>query len=364
MKKAFSVLTVILGVAATATTANAQVFETEDPCEYFVITNGQSDGRGTIVNSCVAAQQNRFNAIYVSSVVQRMVARSFGFGPRTVQPAGLQGMISAEEHLSPSEIAIVPTADAAPAAPSPMWNAWIDGRYLYTDDTVGTSDLDGATVTALGGFDYKLTTRMTFGVLGTYERTDRQGLGVEFDSSTWGGGAYLGYVLTDNLVFSANLMGSRLDSDIDNVINFEATRLQGSAAVNGYWYRDTWRFNPSISLALSRDWEEETNGLFPDRTITSGVLTPAVQFGNTLRLSDTTTVEPWAGAALDWTFLSEVDTDGLGTDSETDLDLRVQAGLNFGFGSNAQLAITGEAAGLIDDDTNSYSIEANLAVQF
>jgi hypothetical protein len=255
-------------------------------------------------------------------------------------------------------------ADVTAPAPSPKWNAWVDGRYLYTDDTVGTSDLDGATVTALAGIDYKLTSRATLGILGTYERTNRNGLGVEYDSATWGGGAYLGFVLTDNLVFSANVMGSRVDSDIDNVVEFEASRLQGSAAVNGYWYSGTWRFNPSLTLAMSRDWEEETNGFFPDRTITSGVLTPAVQFGNTLRLSDTLTVEPWAGAALDWTFLSEVKTDGFGTDGETLADLRVQAGLNFGFGSNAQLAITGEAAGLIDDDTNGYSIEANLAVQF
>lgn len=94
------------------------------------------------------------------------------------------------------------------------------------------------------------------------------------------------------------------------------------------------------------------------------MLTPSFQIGNTLKLSDSTTVEPWAGAALDWTFLSDVHTAGFGTKSNPSTDLRLQAGLNFGFGSHAQFAVTGEASGLLNDDLNSYAIEANLAVQF
>ena len=89
-----------------------------------------------------------------------------------------------------------------------------------------------------------------------------------------------------------------------------------------------------------------------------------MQVGKTLKLNDTTTMEPWAGAALDVTFLDDVAISGAGTVSNANTDLRLQAGLNFGFGSSAQLAITGEAAGLLQSDFNSYSIEANLAVQF
>ncbi len=82
-----------------------------------------------------------------------------------------------------------------------------------------------------------------------------------------------------------------------------------------------------------------------------------------MRLSDTTTVEPWAGAALDWTFLNDVRTLGV-TTSDPSTDLRLQAGFNFNFGTSAQLAITGEAAGILDQELNTYSLEANLAVQF
>ena len=86
--------------------------------------------------------------------------------------------------------------------------------------------------------------------------------------------------------------------------------MQASAAFNGYWYYGSWRYNPSLTLTWSKDWEEETNGLFPDRKIEVGVFVPAMQVGKTLKLNDTTTVEPWAGAALDVTFLDEVAISG------------------------------------------------------
>ena len=75
-------------------------------------------------------------------------------------------------------------------------------------------------------------------------------------------------------------------------------------------------------------------------------------------------IEPWAGAAFDYVFINDTEIDGLGGIEDSYSDLRLQAGFNFGLGSHAQLAITGELGGLLQDDLDTYAVEANLAIQF
>ena len=81
-------------------------------------------------------------------------------------------------------------------------------------------------------------------------------------------------------------------------------------------------------------------------------------------LSDTSTVEPWAGAALDFVFVNETKTSGVGSVDDPYADLRLQAGFNFNFGTNAQLAIIGELGGLIQDSVDTYAGEISFAMQF
>ncbi len=324
---------------------------------------------GGFFNTCAAGNLARLNAIYLPYVVARAAANSFHIGPAIAEPAGLESLIStdAEQRLSQSALVIAPTADVAAVAPAApvQWNAWGNGRYVHSDYSLAGGGLAGGTSTGIAGLDYKVTSKFTLGLLASAETSSLDSVLDDYNSQTLGIGPYLGLVLSDNIVFSANAQRSWIDSDSSGgVLNFDTGRIQASGAFNGYWYRGTWRLNPSLTLTWSKDWEEEKNGLFPDRQIEVGVLVPALQIGNTLRLSDTTTLEPWAGAALDVTFLNDVKITGLPDSSDPNTDLRLQAGLNFGFGSNAQLAITGEASGLLLEDFDNYSIEANLAVQF
>jgi hypothetical protein len=172
-------------------------------------------------------------------------------------------------------------------------------------------------------------------------------------------------VLGDNIVFSANLLGSLIDSEQSGGFDFDSERLQASTGLTGYWYSGTWRFSPAVTLSWSKEWLEETAGLMNDQTTEVAILAPSLQVGDTLALTGTSTVEPWAGVALDWTFINKSKDSVLGTIvDDPNTDLRLQAGLNFGFGSNVQLALTGEAAGLLIDETDTYSGEVNLAVQF
>ena len=305
--------------------------------------------------------------IHNADALSRAVAASFHIGPSLIEPVGLEN-ISAEDAAARfaggSSFLISPAADAAPITLTPKWNAWIDGKYTWNDNSRENFDLDGPLWNGLAGVDYKLTDKLTVGFLGSYESSDLDGMATKTDSEGWGGGAYLGVVLTDNIVFSANVLGSLIDTRQTGSLHFDSERIQASAALNGYWYRNTWRFTPGVSVSWSNEWLEGKSDLAPDQDVEVGLLTPSVQIGDTLRLSETASVEPWAGAALDWTFVSQIEQKGSPTTDDPNTDLRIQAGLNFGFCSNMQLALTGEAGGLILDETDTYSGAANLAIQF
>lgn len=364
-----SIGTVLVGVAlaSAGSAANAQSVDGGGvSCE--VILFSQQAGVTARYNRCIASQTSRMRTLYVPSVVERAVGNSFGFltGPRGVEPAGLSDIVAgeADERLSASEIAVVPAADDA-VAQSANWNVWSDGRYLYSDYAASVGDFDGPTWSGMAGADYKLTQSITLGVLMSADSTKLENALSDSNSSSLGIGPYVGIVLTDNIVFSSNVLASWVDADqIGGLLQFKSERIQASAGLTGYWYSGTWRFSPGVTVSWSKEWEDETSAFMrPDRIIEVAVLTPGLQIGNTMRLSDTTTVEPWLGASLDWTFLNEIHTSGFGTTSDPNTDLRLEAGLNFSFGTNAQLAITGEMSGLLLDDLNAYSVAANLAFQ-
>jgi hypothetical protein len=323
-----------------------------------------------LLTGCARTIIDRQSLIDQSSLLPRVIAESLGMEPDEIEPAGLELLTSdqAQDRLSGgSDIAIAPAAETA-TAPAARWNLWGDGRYSAIDGSAVVSDLDGPLWNAIAGLDYKLTDKFTLGVMAAYESSDLEGSGPlppALRSEGWGAGPYLGVVLNDNIVFSANLLGSLLDSEQSGGFNFDSQRLQASTGLAGYWYRGTWRFSPAVSLAWSKEWLEETAGLLNDQTVEVAILSPSLQIGNTLTLSGTTTMEPWAGVALDWTFINKSKDAVLGTIvDDPNTDLRLQAGLNFGFGNNIQLALTGEAAGLLLDETDTYSGEVNLALQF
>ncbi len=323
-----------------------------------------------LLMACAKTIIDRQSLINYSSLLPRVVAESLGMEPDDIEPAGLELLNSeeAQDRLSGgTDIAISPAAEGA-AAPATRWNLWGDGRYSAIDGSALVSDLDGPLWNAIAGLDYKLTDKFTLGVMAAYEAADLEGSGLPppaLQSEGWGAGPYLGVVLGDNIVFSANLLGSLLDSEQSGGFNFDSERLQASTGLAGYWYRGTWRFSPAATLSWSKEWLTETAGLLNDQTVEVAILSPSLQIGNTLALSGTTTLEPWAGVALDWTFINKSKDAVLGSIvDDPNTDLRLQAGLNFGFGNNIQLALTGEAAGLLLDETDTYSGEVNLAVQF
>lgn len=361
------VCAVWLGVSTAASAQTREGFDCSS--RFFFGDNEQLAGYQAA--ACGRAAINRQILINTINVIPHVVANSLGIGPDLVEPAGFADLTSSafEERLNQGGgIVISPTADvAAQPAPAALWNVWADGKYTHNDNSADAQDLDGPLWNGMAGIDYKLSDAITIGMMGSFESSDLEGDMADLESAGWGGGPYFGAVLTPNLVLSGSLLGTWLDSSqFGNLVDYDSERLQATLSLTGYWYvQNTIRFSPGLSLSWSKEWIEETSGfLLPDQTVETAMLTPTLQLGNTFSLSDTSTVEPWAGVAFDYVFTNTTSTEGIDTVKDPYADLRVQVGFNFGFGTNAQLSVTGEAGGLMSPDLNTYGAELNFAYQF
>lgn len=327
--------------------------------------SGENEASNDEVTGCLKPVINYRSLINVSDTVRRIVAGELaGQGDTAPEPAG----------LVLGGIAVEPAADVAVApAVQRKWNSWIDGKYSWID---GKSEFDGSEgplVNALAGIDYRLSDRVVLGLIGVHEdsRLETDGiLPITQKTEGFGGGAYTGITVTPNIVFSGVALYSDIETRLDlsgfGAGKTESDRLQLSGAFTGYWYFGATRLSPSVTLAWSKEWQDEyMNSLFPAQTFETGVVTGGTVLGRTFALGGATSIEPWAGAFLDYAFLNETDTDGLGTDSfDEQTDLRLQLGLNLNLTGNVQLMLAAETAGLIVDESDNYAGEANLAIQF
>ena len=332
--------------------------------------DGVNEPAETDITACAKSLLNRQSLINTATSINKVILDRFDIGPNQTEPAGLELNNAKEiaERLSGGRsILVAPAADVAAPAANPMWNVWADGKYSWLDDDTAFSGLDGSLVNAVVGADYKVSDRLILGVMGTYETSDLKGNGIlppTQDTDGWGGGAYLGLTLTDNLVLSATLLGTDLDTDVNGTTSFDSARVQASSALTGYWYSGTWRYSPSLTVAWTKEWQD-ASGTLNAQTIETGIISPGFQVGNSISIGGASTIEPWLGAQLDWVGINKVVDDVTGTlldDPYT--DLRLQTGLNFAFGANAQLALTGEISGLLVKDSDTYTVGANFAFQF
>lgn len=332
--------------------------------------DGVNEPYDSEITGCAKSLLNRQSLTNTTASINNAILDRFDMGPFQTEPAGLElanAKDIAERLSGRGPILIAPAADVAAAAANPMWNVWADGKYSWLDDDTAFSGLDGSLVNAVIGADYKVSDRLILGVMGTYETSDLKGEGFlppTQDTDGWGGGAYLGLTLTDNVVLSATLLGTELDTDVNGSTSFDSTRIQASSGVTGYWYSGTWRYSPSLTVAWTREWQD-ASGALNAQTIETGIVSPGFQIGNSLSIGGASTVEPWLGAQLDWVGINKVVDDGTGTIlNDPYTDLRLQTGLNFAFGANAQLALTGEVSGLLLKDSDTYTAGANFAFQF
>jgi hypothetical protein len=347
-----------------------------------IFFNRQSEdpyGANSALN-CTGQLANTHTLIYQSNVIRDIVGRRLITPPfaMNVSPAGLYyDSEAAARHVISGDgsIRIIPTADVpVEAEPVRNWNSWVDGKLSWIDPGDVISPTDGRMANFSGGVDYKLSDRVLIGLLVSYEQSDLDTTGFvssTVDSNGLGGGAYIGITLSDNIVFSGMVTGTQLDTDsnfLGGIADIDSDRIQASGGLTGYWYYGQTRFSPSVTLAWSKEWQDDfvdSLGFFsPDQSTSTAVMTFGGQLGHTFSY-DGGSVEPWVGAQFDWTFVNEVSTDGFGSyDLGDTYDLRVQTGMIWYLAPNAQLSLTGEISGLVMPDNNIYSGQANLAVQF
>lgn len=334
---------------------------------------GVNEPDPTDIAACAKTWLNRQSLINTSTSIRNIIVSRFDHGPNQTEPAGLD-LTDANEILQRlagnGDIMIAPTADFAPVLPTNHWNVWTDGKNSWLDDTSAVSNLDGTLQNFVVGGDYKFTDKLVVGLMGTYESSHLKGDVPNppiQKTDGWGVGAYLGYNVTDNIVFSANVLHSWLDTKVDGgggAAKFDSSRIQTSEALSGYWYSGTWRFSPSLTFAWSKEWQDANAGLLA-QTIETAVVSPAVQIGNTISIGGANTIEPWLGAEIDWALRNRViDSAGTKLINDPNTDLRLQTGLNFAFGANAQLALTAEMSGILLKESNTYTAGANFAYQF
>ena len=324
------------------------------------------DSEGQVIDylfgACTRGRINQHTMAYTVEALNRALARSFDIETEAQKPdvAELDVIVGEGVHAKA-------VADAPASAAETRWNSWIDGKYTYNDANNIAFNQDGDMFNGLAGIDYKLTSKFTVGVMASAESTDLKGPVSGLNTSGVGIGPYIGYTLGSHIVLSSSLIGTTIDTKQNDVLNnyrYSSDRLQFSAGANGYWYLGAWRVTPGLNFSWSKEWLREKSNLLPDHYVEVAMLTPSFQLGRTLKLSEMVAVEPWAGAALDWSFVNAVKYNGTPAMDEPTRDLRVQAGLNFTIGKQTQLSFTGELGGLINGFVRTYSGEANLAIQF
>ncbi len=364
--KIFTAVVLLAGLAMSS----GAFAQSNTPVTSCIALDGVNEPPETDVTACAKLRTNRRSLFNTAASIRNIVVDRFDIGPDQTEPAGLE-LSDPNDILQRltggGDISIVPTADVVAPAAITNWNVWSDGKYSWLDDDTA-SNLDGSLINGVIGADYKVSDRLVLGIMGTYETSSLKGGGIlppTQKTRGWGGGAYLGLTLTDNIVFSANVLGTSLNTNVNSgAAKFDSERWQTSEALTGYYYSGTWRFSPSLTLAWSKEWQD-ASGLLNAQTIETAVLSPAIQIGDTVSIGGVNTVEPWVGAGLDWAFRNKVKDDVFGTIVDNpNTDLRLQTGLNFAFGANAQLALTAEISGLLLKNSDTYTAGANFAYQF
>ena len=356
-------------MAFAGTTARADSFDGPDCTGVYFDRDGQL--LDFLIAACSRGRINRQEMTHTEEALTSALARSFNIDTEAQEPGDLD---ESSEPGEPDAGAVIgknmlahPVADAPASASAAKWNTWVDGKYTYDDANQIAFNQDGSLWNGLGGIDYKVTPHFTVGLMGSGEAADLKGPISSLKSNGAGIGPYIGYTLGDHVVLSSSLLGSTIgtrQTDTLNSFHFSSNRVQASAGATGYWYLGGWRVTPGLNFSWSKEWLRENNNLLPDHYVEVAMLTPSFQLGRTVKLSDTATVEPWAGVAYDNSFVNAVKFKGMAVMDEPTQDARVQAGLNFGFGQHTQLSFTGEIGGLINSSVRTYAGEANLAIQF
>ncbi len=256
--------------------------------------------------------------------------------------------------------------------PAMNWNAWFDSSFVYSDRSHPVSGYDGPMFVASLGVDRAIGDASVIGILVNTEHVDfdtRFGPGT-LKSHGYGVGVYAGSAITKNIVADAMLIWSQADNDVTEFGasgSFDSQRLQAAANLTGYWFRDAWRYSPTVGLAWSRDDQDSYfNGFVttPSRTLDSAVAIAGIQVGHTRFLDDVRTIEPWIGVNAEWEFYTSGLSGGVGGAKLDPFDIRLLGGLNAQMSQSVSASIKADIAGIARSDYFAGTFGGQVAVRF
>ncbi len=273
---------------------------------------------------------------------------------------------------------------AATADGSPLWGVWADGSYTYIESDDPGAEFDGPQVAVGAGLDRVLNDRLIVGVSFNYDHSDIDnsigGAGFSpgrLKTDSYGFGPYLGYAVTDNILFDASFVYSWGDNDISDQVStgsFDSESWSATANLTGYVdLGNNLTLAPTAGIAYSynRDdsYVDSIAAFFPAQTIYAGVF----NFGGTLSylyvIDDVRSIEPSIGIEGAWEFDIHGEpplNSGLVASNVTDeaLDFSVTGGLDVVLSETVSMSLTGSVGGLGRKDYLEISGGGQVTVQF
>jgi len=279
--------------------------------------------------------------------------------------------------LQPSGLTVTPSADTD-VAMDPKWNAWVDGSYTNIDDDNAVRGFNSDQSSISVAADYRLTDRILLGGLFNFSDSETQNVSVPGRSTTdnYSGGAYIGAVLTDNLVFDASFLYTWTDNFAQDSIPVVSARYDSeawnlNANLTGYWYFDALRVSPNIGVSYSRGrddgYVDSAATAFPSVVTRTGTFNFGLTLGYTVALDDTTSAEPYVSIEGEWEFeesTSPPQTTATVPPDNRNFDARVEAGIEFALASNLSLTLRGDVGGLARKRYRTLSGGGQVSIQF
>lgn len=292
--------------------------------------------------------------------------------PDGTPPSGASQYAPSDDGHDPAAQALAgDSVSLATNDPAMNWNAWFDSSFVYTDRNHAVSGYDGPMFVASLGVDRAIGEASVIGVLVNTEHVDFDTVGGSLESHGFGIGIYAGSAITQNIVADAMLIWSQAENDVTNfgaTGSFDSNRIQAAANLTGYWYRDAWRYSPTVGLAWSRDEQDAYVDSFfvttPSRTLDSAVAIAGIHVGHTNFIDDVRTIEPWIGVNAEWEFYTSGLGGGVGGAELDPFDIRLLGGLNAQMSQSVSASLKADVAGLARSDYLVGTFGGQIAVRF
>lgn len=273
---------------------------------------------------------------------------------------------------------------SAPADGSPLWGVWVDGNYTHIEDDEPGAEFDGPQVAVGAGVDYAFSDRLILGVNFNYDHSDIDnnfgGAGFapgRLKSDAYGVGPYLGYAVTDNILFDASFVYSWGDNDISDVVStgsFDHEGWTATANLTGFMdLGNNLTFAPTAGIAYSynRDdsYTDSANVFFATQRVYTGVLS----FGGSLSyfhaIDDVRSIEPSIGVEGAWEFdlfgRPPLDSGMVASNvNDPSLDFSITGGLDVTLSETISMSLTGSVGGLGRKNYLEVSGGGQVTVQF